>query len=414
MSLSDWLAIGGGSATASARAERPLWRALSLRIGSLDVAGQQFPDVEADASVGESAWLIRLSGPNADGLVTVPFDLERRPLVLDMKRLWLLSAGEPAEAAPAAPASRSDPRKLPALEVRSADLALGEWHFGSLELLADKSPEGLVFRRVATRAPAFTVDGAGAWRVIDNDVQRQSTRMDAKLVSGNFGQTLDQLGYGPVMTGEKANIGIALSWPGGPRAGFLAAASGEISVDITDGQIRQLDPGSGRLLGLMSVTALPRRLSLDFSDVFRKGFGFDRIRGDFRVVNGNAYTCNLGLTGPAADLGIVGRTGFGGHDYDQVAVVQPRVGGALAVGGAVLGGPVGGATMLLISQLFRKPLSTLGESYYRVTGSWDRPTVAPLERARLDVTPFRNCEEEVAVALRQEQSVAPVPAAPSP
>ena len=33
----------------------------------------------------------------------------------------------------------------------------------------------------------------------------------------------------------------------------------------------------------MSVVALPRRLSLDFTDVFDKGFGFDKIETDAGV-----------------------------------------------------------------------------------------------------------------------------------
>jgi uncharacterized protein YhdP len=160
-----------------------------------------------------------------------------------------------------------------------------------------------------------------------------------------------------------------------------------------------LEPGSGRLLGLLSVTALPRRLALDFRDVFNQGLAFDSIKGDFRVGSGSAYTCNLGLTGPAADIGIVGRTAFADGNYDQLAVVKPQVSNVLTVGGVVLGGPVGGVTMALISQLFRKPLSTLGESYYRVSGGWDKPEVLRVQRGEVDTAAFKDCEKEVTAAL---------------
>jgi uncharacterized protein YhdP len=153
------------------------------------------------------------------------------------------------------------------------------------------------------------------------------------------------------------------------------------------------------LLGLLSVTALPRRLSLDFRDVFNEGLGFDAIRGEFRLGSGIGYTCNLGLSGPAAEIAIVGRTNFASRQYDQVAVVRPQVSNVLAVGGAVLGGPVGGVTMALISQLFRKPLSTLGESYYRVTGGWDQPDVVRVERSQVNSAAFKDCEKEVVAAL---------------
>jgi uncharacterized protein YhdP len=72
----------------------------------------------------------------------------------------------------------------------------------------------------------------------------------------------------------------------------------------------------------------------------------------------------------------------------------------LAVGGFV-GGPLVGGTVLLISQIFRKPLSSLGESYYRITGSWDQPVIEKVQRSQVDVTPFRNCERYLAEALKE-------------
>ena len=41
--------------------------------------------------------------------------------------------------------------------------------------------------------------------------------------------------------------------------------------------------------------------------VFDKVFGFDKIDGTFRIVDGEAYTCNLSLEGPAANIAIIGR-----------------------------------------------------------------------------------------------------------
>ncbi len=195
-------------------------------------------------------------------------------------------------------------------------------------------------------------------------------------------------------------------------------ASGRIGVELKSGQVLDLEPGGGRILGLLSVTALPRRLSLDFRDVFKQGLAFDSIKGDFRVESGNAYTCNLGLSGPGADIAIVGRTGLGAQDYDQLAVVRPQVSSVFAVGGAVLGGPVGGVTMLLISQIFRKSLSTLGESYYRVSGGWDQPAVVRVQRSEVDAAAFKDCERELAAALQAVEESAPAnvtnPAAAEP
>ena len=129
------------------------------------------------------------------------------------------------------------------------------------------------------------------------------------------------------------------------------------------------------MLGLLSVGALPRRLSLDFSDLTDKGFAFDSVKGDFEFKNGNAYTSNLVLKGPAAEIGVVGRTGLAARDYDQTAKVTGHFGGPLAAAGALAAGPAIGAAVLLFSTLFKEPLSGIARGYYRITGSWDQPKV---------------------------------------
>ena len=110
------------------------------------------------------------------------------------------------------------------------------------------------------------------------------------------------------------------------------------------------------MLGLFSIAALPRRLALDFSDLTEKGLAFDTVHGDFELRDGNAYTNNLLLRGPAAEIGIAGRTGLATRDYDQTAVVTGNLGASLPVAGALAGGPAVGAALLLFSQVFKEPL----------------------------------------------------------
>ena len=124
------------------------------------------------------------------------------------------------------------------------------------------------------------------------------------------------------------------------------------------------------------------------------------MKGEFRLDKGSAYTCNFGLEGPVTDIGVLGRVSLRDRTYDQVAVVRPHVSDVLAVGGFV-GGPLVGGTVLLISQIFRKSLSTFGESYYRVSGAWDQPVIDKVDKSEVDLTPFRNCERYLAEALRE-------------
>ena len=195
------------------------------------------------------------------------------------------------------------------------------------------------------------------------------------MTSTDVEAMMRRLDYDPGIDSEDLTVEFDIDWSGGPSDDFRESLNGDVLVRIGIGQLSEVEPGAGRMFGLMSVVALPRRLSLDFRDVFDKGFGFDQIRGRFRLENGQTFTCNLALEGPAAQIGVVGRAGLVDRDYDQTAVVSANFGNALPVVGAVLGGPTVAAVVLIFSQIFKKPLSEVGQVYYNISGSWDEPTI---------------------------------------
>ena len=147
---------------------------------------------------------------------------------------------------------------------------------------------------------------------------------------------------------------------------------------MQEGSVLDLEPGAGRMVGLMSITALPRRLALDFRDVFNRGLVFDELTGDFVIIDGDAYTDNFKLTGPAAEIGVVGRTGLRDRDWQQLAVVTAEPGNMLPTVGAILGGGGVGAALLIFTQIFKEPLKGIGRASYCLTGTWDEPVVQQL------------------------------------
>lgn len=371
LDLHDWLAEGRRATGDAGIVERI--RSMNLDIGRFYAIGQEFIDHTVEVNRSGQDWFIEISGDQAQGLVTVPYDFSvGRPLALDMQRLWL-PGNETADTPD--DGRRIDPRTLPAVSVRAADFALGERHFGTLNADFDKSNRGLEASSLSTTDETFTIEGSAGWVIDAYEETGQRTYLDLLLKSSHAATTLQRLDYDPGVSSDSMQIDINVAWPGGPRKDFLAELNGDVSVSLGEGSLDEVDPGAGRVFGLLSLGALPRRLSLDFSDVFEKGFGFDSITGDFRLVDGDAFTCNLTLTGPAADVGIVGRTGLLTRDYDQAAIVSANVGSTLPMVGFFAGGPQVAAALLLFSQIFKKPLKDMGQVFYSVAGSWEEPVI---------------------------------------
>jgi uncharacterized protein YhdP len=153
--------------------------------------------------------------------------------------------------------------------------------------------------------------------------------------------------------------------------------------------LKDVDTGAGRLLGLLSMQSIPRRLFLDFSDLFKKGYSFDKLEGTFLLNDGSAFTRDLKIYGPAADIEIVGRTGLVEQDYDELVSVIPHLSSTLPIAGAIAGGPGVGAAVLLAERLLGSQVNQLSKVQYQVTGSWDDPQYTRFEK------PKRSIDESV-------------------
>lgn len=368
--LDEWLNIAKNQGDSTGMGSRI--RSIDMTIENLHLFGQHLLDhrIVVDRSAAE--WLVEVDGPQAVGSVTIPYDLPGdRPIVLDMERLIFpgsedLAAGDDDE---------RDPRTLAAVSIKADEFALGNRYFGSVEAEFLRTEDGLRATGISFTDEFFSVEADAGWIVNPPPDSGQTTYLIANMKSRNVKRTMQRLDYQPGIDSHDMEMDIDVSWAGGPRDDFLSDLKGEVSVRLGNGQLIEVEPGAGRIFGLMSVVALPRRLSLDFSDVLAKGFGFDEIRGSFRIENGNAYTCNLSLNGPAANIGIAGRAGLASRDYEQTAIVSANVGNTLPLVGAVVAGPQVAAALLIFSQIFKKPLQEMGQAYYGIDGSFDDPAV---------------------------------------
>jgi len=345
-----------------------------LDVAALSVFGQELGETQLAVRQARDEWLVELDSASIAGHIAVPFARQgRSQIVADMQRLHL-TMGESTQGAAV------DPRSLPGLLIDAEDFSIGERRFGRFSANVQPDPLGLRLVSFGTASDSFAVEGSGSWLV---GSQGSTSRLAFSLVGGDVAAALSSLGLHPIVEGEALEVTASVAWPGGPTARWQQAIAGDLSLRMEQGSVIDLEPGAGRMMGLLSFSALPRRLSLDFRDVFNRGLVFDEVAGDFLLVDGNAYTDNLLLTGPVADIGVVGRTGLRDEDYQQQAVVTAEPGKVLPTMG-FLASPGVGAALLLFTQIFKEPLKGIGRASYCVTGDWDAPTVERLTPEQLE------------------------------
>jgi uncharacterized protein YhdP len=357
-------------------------RAARLNVAELDYLGLAFHDVSLDLAVAERNWRINVGGPNVIGAITIPSAAgSAEPWNLQFDRLHFDVAGseDSAGSAEANISADMNARAVPAVNFHATELIWGERQFGDVTATLAKQDFGVALKSLSVAGPSFTVSAQGEWRAKDAGV----SRIKGTLASTDVQSTLKDLAYAEVIEARSGKMEFDLTWDGAPTAAAFAQVIGHVQLSMEKGQVTGLKPGAGRVLGLASIAALPRRLALDFSDLTDKGLAFDSVHGDFELRDGNAYTDNVLLKGPAAEIGLIGRVGLKNKDYDQTAVVTGSVGNSLSipVASTLVCGPVCGAAALLFTQVFKQPLKGLARGYYRITGSWDNPTVERIKSA---------------------------------
>ena len=385
LSLSAWndFLTGTGTATntqANNKATPPSLiqklEAIDVRIGVLEAFDQEFNDSQIKAAKTPQAWSVTLNSTQVAGNLHLPQG--PNPVwEMNFERLHLAKSAKPDAPQDSSKEQGLDPRRLPALRLTSNSFRYGELDLGSLNVEASKRPAGLHVDKLQLASPALQVTGQGDWEA-EGNIKRVS-RFNLLITSDELGKALTNLGYtSNNIVGGKSNLDLTAHWQGSPANFALERLNGVLLMKIEKGRFLDIEPGAGRIFGLLSVQTLPRRLSLDFSDIFEKGFAFDLITGEFTLDNGNAHTKNLIMTGPSAIVAINGRTGLAAKDYDQVVTVKPQIGASLPLAGALAAGLGIGAAILLAQKLLQPQIDDIAGYQSTIKGSWDEPKVEPI------------------------------------
>ncbi len=346
---------------------------LDARIGQLILGGQVIPKAVLSATQQEQELQITLEGANLAGRVTLPKQPSpQRPINAALQRLYFSAL---PDAAPSPqPSHTLNPRQLPPLVLTVADLRWDGMELGRLRVVALPQASGMRLAEFTLDSERQRVDAIGDWRW--SEQAGHASHLHAVVRSPALGETLAALGYARVGIARGATEAeLMADWPDAWPELALERLEGTLKIRVGPGQLLDVEPGMGRMMGLLNMQALLRRFTLDFSDLFQQGMSFDRISGEFVFQKGRAQTDNLTIEGPAARIEIKGQTDLQKRLYDQRITVIPMLGGALPVAGTLLGGPVAGAAALVAERLLQQGIQHATRYDYRLQGSWDQPVL---------------------------------------
>lgn len=378
-----WLVVKREMAQSEGGDDLPI-EGVDVTVHELDLFGRHFNDLKIGASHDSDDWQVALGGRELAGTARWQGAGQGRPnarIVAHLQRLTVPAAS--ADAAANKPETVSGANPWPEIDIVADSFLLRDRDLGKLELTAQPLGADWQIQRVELANDDGKLAAHGWWRAAGRS---QLTTLDADLDIVDAGRYLARFGLPDAVTGAASKIHGEVGWAGGPQAFDYPTLSGTFSIQSGPGQFLKIDPGAGKLLGVLSLQSLQRRLSLDFRDLFGEGFAFDEITGDVKIQNGVMKSDNVRIVGPAARVVISGETDIARETQQLKVRVQPTLSASVSVGASLLlfANPIIGAAVaagsLLAQTVMQDPIGQMFSFEYIVTGSWSDPRVERSDR----------------------------------
>ena len=365
---------------------------LALKAGELRLHGRQLHEVSVQTSHAGKAWSNQISARELAGNIEYREGSPQEPAGQVIAKLSRLTIPDAESGLDLVNEQDASVRELPALQISVDDFRLGARSLGHLEvqarnqLLAGGPGQNPGIRqwqlsRFDISTAEASLAASGQWSIRYGDKAHPGdTQLHFKLALSDAGQLLKRFDMPGVVANGQGSLQGDIAWSGSPITPDVKTMTGAVHVDVQKGQFLKADPGLAKLLGVLSLQALPRRLTLDFRDVFRNGFSFDFMRGDVQIQKGMARTNNMQMKGVNAAVLMEGSADIDKETQDLHVVVVPEINALTASLVATAINPVAGLSSFLAQMILRGPLIAANTKEFQIRGSWDDPQVVELPR----------------------------------
>ena len=367
----------------------------------LNFAGHSIKDAQLSATERNKDWILDLASPQARATIRINSDLDEQGIEINAD---YLSLEKPVEAGGTTKADSEsgvelatnsampneegespyniDPNTLPPIYFYCQSCGVHGIDLGEITLDIAKEENGLAIRQLLVKSDETNVTATGYWKHMGGEIQ---SALNGTLTSPDVGQMLKEYGVESGIKDSSANVAFDITWPNAPMDFGFEQLNGNVEWSLSDGYLTELSDKGSRIFTLFSLNSLVRKLSLDFRDVFAKGFFYDDMGGTLSIVDGKAYTDDTEIDGGAGEIEITGFTDLntGGLNYN--VSFAPNVTGNLPFLVYFLATPPTALAALAIDQVLTSA-KVISNVNYRVTGTIKDPKFDEVERNSKDIS----------------------------
>lgn len=374
--------------SAASAAQSYLPTLMAIRTKELLVQGRRLNNVVVGGSREGLNWRANIDASELNGYVEF-----RQPGAVGAGRVYARLARLSLAASTASEVEailNEQPASIPALDIVVEDMELRGKKLGRVEIeavnrgasaSASEAVREWRLNKFNIIMPEAMLTATGNWVAVNaQPAARRRSVLNFRLDIDDSGELLKRFGMGELIRRGKGRLEGQVAWTGSPLSLDYPSMSGQFNVNVESGQFVKADPGIAKLLGVLSLQSLPRRLTLDFRDVFSEGFAFDFVRGDVTIKQGMAHTNNLQMSGVNAAVLMEGSADIARETQNIKVVVVPEINAGTASLIATVINPAIGLGTFLAQIFLRKPLMEAATQEFHIDGTWADPKITKIDR----------------------------------
>ena len=359
---------------------------------TLTLKDHTFDNVALTARQQDNDWLLQVDAKEARGTVRINSDFMGQGIEINADYLSLTptinkqSDDENSLDFVLLPTTNDplvkiDPLDLPPIYFYCRLCTVHDVNLGEITLDTAKTKQGMQIRQFSMRSKESDVSATGYWQ---HEGENILTNVTGELKTSDVGQMLKQYGVSSGIKDSQATVNFDLGWPSSPLDFSLENMNGNVTWSFTDGYLTELSDKGSRIFTLFSLNSLVRKLSLDFRDVFAKGFFYDKMGGTLQIADGRAYTEDTEIDGGAGEIEIAGFTNLTDGALNYNVSFTPNVTGNLPFLVYFLATPPTALAALALDQVLTSA-KVISNVNYKVTGTIAEPQFDEVERNSKDI-----------------------------
>ncbi len=366
---------------------------ISWRVGLLTTSHREFHGLGFTGSRQGDLIHLKMDGQEVAGTVDVRLPHAQEALQINARLAYLhvpaklekqnkTEQAEVSKQADKQEEDKTDVNSLPNLNLLIEDLRLNGLKLGRLDVDAANKKAGLTsnldwqLNHFKLNSPDISLTLDGSWkRSLVAKSGTSSTHLNLAIEAKDLGRLLDNFKLKGLMSEGDTQIKGELNWVGSPAKFDASHLNGKLNLNIEKGMVVKIEPGAGRLVGVLNIESLPRRLRLDFSDLFSDGLAFDQIQADLSIDKGVVRTSNFTLEGVIATAQMEGQADLANQTQDLKVTITPHINtGTSSVYLATIN-PLLGLTNFVTQYLLTTPINKVATTQLRIDGTWSKPQV---------------------------------------